>query len=256
MRIRDFLALHGGEMLELTLEHLFLVLVSTGVAILIGVPLGILLTRRPALTKPVLGFANVMQTVPSLALFDKFGAGLPIVSVSARQIRRAEGDANALLIDRADSVLVPVVRGRTTIDSFLVLRDGNRGWVPGGYANTEAAAQLVTERRRQPAGDYYLVSVPSMNGSPPVFRLGRTASSFGIPLTPRTRSVTPTRKAPLRPRRRPFSPWASRKPTPVGGALKDGGDLLLGQSLRAEGGWDYRRGGGRAAGGGPASAER
>ena len=35
--------------------------------------------------------------------------------------------------------------------------------MPGGYANTEAAAQLVTERRRQPAGDYYLVSVPSMN---------------------------------------------------------------------------------------------
>jgi osmoprotectant transport system permease protein len=33
------------------------------------VPLGILLTRRPALSKPVLGFANIMQTVPSLALF-------------------------------------------------------------------------------------------------------------------------------------------------------------------------------------------
>lgn len=69
MTIAEFLALHGRELLGLTIEHLFLVLVSTGGAILIGVPLGILLTRRPALSRPVLGFANVMQTVPSLALF-------------------------------------------------------------------------------------------------------------------------------------------------------------------------------------------
>jgi osmoprotectant transport system permease protein len=55
--------------LTLVAEHLFLVLISTGVAVSIGVPLGILLTRKPALSKPVLGFANVMQTVPSLALF-------------------------------------------------------------------------------------------------------------------------------------------------------------------------------------------
>src|SRR5437879_13744334 len=51
------------------MEHLFLVIISMGIAILIGVPLGILLTRRPNLSKPVLGFANIMQTVPSLALF-------------------------------------------------------------------------------------------------------------------------------------------------------------------------------------------
>ena len=43
--------------------------VGIGIAVLIGVPLGILLTRRPALSKPILGFANIMQTVPSLALF-------------------------------------------------------------------------------------------------------------------------------------------------------------------------------------------
>jgi osmoprotectant transport system substrate-binding protein/osmoprotectant transport system permease protein len=65
----EFLSRHGAELAELTVEHLFLVTVSTGLAILIGVPLGILLTRKPALSKPVLGFANIMQTVPSLALF-------------------------------------------------------------------------------------------------------------------------------------------------------------------------------------------
>lgn len=69
MSLIEFIIRNQREMLELILEHLFLVLVSTGIAVAIGVPLGILLTRRPQLSKPVLGFANIMQTVPSLALF-------------------------------------------------------------------------------------------------------------------------------------------------------------------------------------------
>jgi len=69
MNLWQFLVTQRAEVLQLSLEHLLLVGVSTGIAILIGVPLGILLTRRPSLSKPVLGFANIMQTVPSLALF-------------------------------------------------------------------------------------------------------------------------------------------------------------------------------------------
>jgi osmoprotectant transport system permease protein len=65
----EFLLRNRQEVVALTLEHLFLVIVSTGIAILIGVPLGILLTRKPSLSKPILGVANIMQTVPSLALF-------------------------------------------------------------------------------------------------------------------------------------------------------------------------------------------
>jgi osmoprotectant transport system permease protein len=65
----EFLLRNRQEVLTLVAEHLFLVLVSTALAVCIGVPLGILLTRKPALSKPVLGFANIMQTVPSLALF-------------------------------------------------------------------------------------------------------------------------------------------------------------------------------------------
>jgi osmoprotectant transport system substrate-binding protein/osmoprotectant transport system permease protein len=65
----EFLLRNHHEVVALTLEHLFLVVVSTGIAILIGVPLGILLTRKPSLSKPILGVANIMQTVPSLALF-------------------------------------------------------------------------------------------------------------------------------------------------------------------------------------------
>ncbi len=57
------------EVVGLVGEHLLLVLVSTSVAVTIGLPLGILLTRRPAWRGPVLGLANVFQTIPSLALF-------------------------------------------------------------------------------------------------------------------------------------------------------------------------------------------
>jgi osmoprotectant transport system permease protein len=57
------------EILDLTLEHLFLVSLSMAIAAAIAIPAGIVLTRRAFLQRWVLGFANVMQTVPSLALF-------------------------------------------------------------------------------------------------------------------------------------------------------------------------------------------
>ena len=57
------------EILDLTLEHLWLVFVAMMIAGGVGIGSGILLTRRPSWRGWVLGFANVMQTVPSLALF-------------------------------------------------------------------------------------------------------------------------------------------------------------------------------------------
>jgi len=69
MSLIEYLSRNRVEFLTLTLEHLVLVGMSTGIAILIGVPLGILLTRRPRLGPPVLGLANIFQTTPSLALF-------------------------------------------------------------------------------------------------------------------------------------------------------------------------------------------
>jgi osmoprotectant transport system permease protein len=57
------------DILDLTLEHLFLVSLSIAIAAALAIPAGILLTRRTFLQGWVLGFANIMQTVPSLALF-------------------------------------------------------------------------------------------------------------------------------------------------------------------------------------------
>jgi osmoprotectant transport system permease protein len=69
---------NSREVLGLLGQHVFLVLVSTAIAVAIGLPLGILLTRRPAWRRPVLGLANIFQTIPSLALFG-FLIPLPLL---------------------------------------------------------------------------------------------------------------------------------------------------------------------------------
>lgn len=60
---------YGKEILLRTGEHLILVTIAITIAIAIGIPLGILITRKPRLAKPILGFANAVQTIPSLAIF-------------------------------------------------------------------------------------------------------------------------------------------------------------------------------------------
>jgi osmoprotectant transport system permease protein len=64
-----FLVKYAPEILQHTLEHLFLVGIAIGIAILIGIPLGILITQKTYLRQPILGIANIFQTIPSLALF-------------------------------------------------------------------------------------------------------------------------------------------------------------------------------------------
>jgi osmoprotectant transport system permease protein len=82
----QFVLQNRMEMLTLTLEHLWLVGASILIAMLVGIPLGILITRWPKLNKPVLGGANVIQTIPSLALF---GFLLPAPWIGARADRLA-----------------------------------------------------------------------------------------------------------------------------------------------------------------------
>ena len=86
MNVFQFIVQNHAEVLELTLEHLWMVAASTLLAVLIGIPLGILITRKPGWNKPVLGGANIIQTVPSLALF---GFLLPVPWIGARSDRLA-----------------------------------------------------------------------------------------------------------------------------------------------------------------------
>ena len=64
-----FLLEHREEIFGTTAEHLALVLGAMLIAILIGVPLGLLIVHRPVLRGIALGVANILQTIPSLALF-------------------------------------------------------------------------------------------------------------------------------------------------------------------------------------------
>ena len=73
--MRDFIIAHQRDVLTLTREHFRLVLISMLLAVAIGVPLGILLSRRPGWKGLVPGANNIMQTIPSLALF---GLLLPV----------------------------------------------------------------------------------------------------------------------------------------------------------------------------------
>ena len=81
-----FLAQHGSEIARLTFEHLWLTASAMLFACAIGLPLGVLLTRKQALARPVIGVANVLQTIPSLAMF---GLLLPVPFLGERAARLA-----------------------------------------------------------------------------------------------------------------------------------------------------------------------
>ena len=100
----DFLKTNWQDILRLMGEHLVLVLISTSIAVAIGIPLGILLTRRPRLRAPVLGLANVMQTVPSLALF---GFLIPLPFIGGIGARTA-------IVALVLYALLPVIRNTVT----------------------------------------------------------------------------------------------------------------------------------------------
>ena len=104
MNFFEFVRDNWRELLALTREHVLLVLISTGLAVLIGVPLGVLLTRVRSLRTPVLGFANIMQTVPSLALF---GLLIPVPFIGGI-------GATTAIIALALYALLPVIRNTVT----------------------------------------------------------------------------------------------------------------------------------------------
>ena len=104
MKLLAFLSQHGDEILQAMLEHIGLVGVTMLLAIAIGVPLGILVARRPWLSRPILGTANVAETIPSLALF---GFLLPVPWLG----NRADRVAVAALTLYA---LLPIIRNTAT----------------------------------------------------------------------------------------------------------------------------------------------
>jgi len=104
MNVLRFLSQNHEQVLELTAEHLWLVGISTLFAVLIGLPLGIVIARRPRLNKLVLGSANIIQTIPSLALF---GFLLPVPWLGQRADRLA-------ILALTLYALLPIIRNTYT----------------------------------------------------------------------------------------------------------------------------------------------
>jgi osmoprotectant transport system permease protein len=100
MSLVEFFVRHRAEILQSTGEHIWLVGLTMLFAIAIGVPLGVLVTRRPWLAKPILGSANVGETIPSLALF---GFLLPIPWLGERSDRLA-------IVALTIYALLPIIR--------------------------------------------------------------------------------------------------------------------------------------------------
>jgi len=100
MNFLHFLMTNRQQVLDLTLEHITLAGVATLLAAIVGIPLGILITRIPQLSKTVIGGANIIQTIPSLALF---GFLLPAPWIGARAGRLA-------ILALALYALLPLIR--------------------------------------------------------------------------------------------------------------------------------------------------
>ncbi|MGN6509937.1 MAG: ABC transporter permease, partial [Chitinophaga sp.] len=77
----EFLASQSDKLLQQTLTHISLTLISVAIAIAVGVPLGILIAKRTKLAGSVLGFAGVMQTIPSIALL---GFLIPLLGIGPK----------------------------------------------------------------------------------------------------------------------------------------------------------------------------
>ena len=92
----SFLAQYGGEIGTLTLEHVWLTAWAMLIAAAIAIPAGIGLTRSPRWAKPVIAVANILQTIPSLAMFG-FLLPLPWLGERAARIAIAALTAYALL---------------------------------------------------------------------------------------------------------------------------------------------------------------
>jgi osmoprotectant transport system permease protein len=119
MTLLQFFSRHHREILQGTLEHIWLVGIAMLLAVGVGVPLGIIVAKRPWLSKPILGGANIAETIPSLALFVFL---LPVPWLGGRADRLA---ITALAL----YALLPIIRNTAAGISSVepAVRDAARG---------------------------------------------------------------------------------------------------------------------------------
>jgi osmoprotectant transport system permease protein len=128
MNLIRFILENRGQVLELTGEHLWLVGWSTLIAMLIGIPLGTVIAHRPRFNKPVLASANIIQTIPSLALF---GFLLPLPWLGERADRLA-------IVALTLYALLPIIR-----NTFTGIRGVDRAIVEAALGMGLTESQLL-----------------------------------------------------------------------------------------------------------------
>jgi osmoprotectant transport system permease protein len=125
VNVLQFWASHQAELGSLLLQHVYLVAISTLVAVTAGVPLGIFAARRPRAGAPIVWLVNAAQTIPSLAMFG-FLLPLPLIGGLGARV------AITVLIVYA---LLPIVRttiaGLRSVDPALVEAGTALGMTPG-----------------------------------------------------------------------------------------------------------------------------
>jgi osmoprotectant transport system permease protein len=104
MSLAAFWLTHRTELARLLEQHVVLVLLSTGAAVALGVPAGVIAARRPRLGRSILAVASIAQTVPSLALL---GFLLPLPFIGGIGPRTA-------LVALSIYALLPIVRATVT----------------------------------------------------------------------------------------------------------------------------------------------
>ena len=114
MSVFDYLASSWPELLQLTLQHMWLVAIAVGCAIVAGVPLGILINRHDWLAGPLLGIATLVLTLPSIALF---GLMIPLFSRFGQGIGAAPAITAVFLYS-----LLPIMR-----NTYLALHNVEAG---------------------------------------------------------------------------------------------------------------------------------
>ena len=83
MEFWNYLIDNHSEIISLLIEHIELTFLSVGLAVLIGIPLGILISYIKPLGKPVLGLTNVVQAIPSMALL---GFVIPFLGIGSKPV--------------------------------------------------------------------------------------------------------------------------------------------------------------------------
>ncbi|MDR5760890.1 ABC transporter permease [Caballeronia sp. LZ035] len=114
MSLTDYLSANWPELLQLTLQHCYLVGLAVGCAIIAGVPLGIVMNRYPWLAGPLLGVATIILTLPSIALF---GLMIPVFSRFGEGIGAVPAITAVFLYS-----LLPIMR-----NTYLALRNVEAG---------------------------------------------------------------------------------------------------------------------------------